>query len=146
MGDPGTKRNVRILRLRALRAAQDDSTFHFLHTKNTPALRLGYCRLSKKLRRIFRASEKQSPNRFRPRRVRGRKHFSGCKCASCAPKAHKECAQQTAKNWRKRPQGLFRQAKPDRNLSGWLFHSKYPFSVSSRWIRSSSFSEGAATV
>ena len=64
-------------------------------------------RLYKKLRRIFRGSGKQNLNHFWPRRVRGQKYLSGCKCASCAPKAHKECAQQTAKNWRKSPKGFF---------------------------------------
>ena len=34
-------------------------------------------------------------------RVPDRKYFSGCKCASCAPPAHKACAQQTAKVCRK---------------------------------------------
>ena len=46
-------------------------------------------------------------NRFRPRRVRGRKHFSGCKCGICSPSANKLCAQQTAKTCRKAPKGIF---------------------------------------
>ena len=45
------------------------------------------------------------------------KHISGCKCASCAPIAHKECAQQPAKNCRKAPKGFFDSlSHPD----GWL--------------------------
>ena len=68
-------------------------------------------RLSKKLRKIFRASGKQSFNRFRPRRVRGRKHFSGCKCGICLSKTDKLCAQQTAKIWRKSPKGFFDKLK-----------------------------------
>ena len=46
-------------------------------------------------------------NHFRSGRVPDRKYISGCKCASCAPIAHKECAQQTAKNCRKAPKGFF---------------------------------------
>ena len=52
-------------------------------------------------------------NRFRPRRVRGRKHFSGCKCEICLPMANKLCAQQTAKDWRKSPKGFFDKLKGD---------------------------------
>ena len=74
--------------------------------KSVPALRL-----LKKLRRIFRVSEKQSLKHFVSGRVPDTKYFSGCKCTSCAPTAHKECAQQTAKNWRKRPQAFFDKLK-----------------------------------
>ncbi len=48
---------------------------------------------------------------FRPGRVPGRKYFSGCQCGSCAPMAHKECAQQTAKELSKSPAGDFRQSE-----------------------------------
>ena len=41
-------------------------------------------RLLKKLRRIFRASEKRNPKHFPSGRVPDGKYFSGCKCASCA--------------------------------------------------------------
>ena len=39
------------------------------------------------------------------------KHISGCKCASCAPIAHKECAQQPAKKLSESPKGGFRQSE-----------------------------------
>ena len=55
-------------------------------------------------------------NRFRPRRVRGRKHVSGCKCGICLPLADKLCAQQTAKNWRKSPKGFFDKLKNQLSL------------------------------
>ena len=66
-------------------------------------------RVPKKLRRIFRVSGKQSEKHFPPGRVPGGKYLSGCKCASCAPTAHKECAQQTAKKPSKSPKGDFRR-------------------------------------
>ena len=40
-------------------------------------------RLFRKLRRIFRASEKQMGNHFAPGRVPGAKYISGCKCGIC---------------------------------------------------------------
>ena len=64
-------------------------------------------RLSKKASQNFPRKRKTKSNRFRPRRVRGRKHISGCKCRICSPIANKLCAQQTAKNWRKSPKGFF---------------------------------------
>ena len=75
--------------------------------RNCPVRIYPHPRLLKKLRRIFRVSEKQSLKHFVSGRVPDTKYFSGCKCTSCAPTAHKECAQQTAKNWRKRPQAFF---------------------------------------
>ena len=67
----------------------------------------GVLRVSKKLRRIFRVSGKQSKKHFPPGRVPGGKYFSGCKCGICLPLADKLCAQQTAKYWRKRPKVFF---------------------------------------
>ena len=46
-------------------------------------------------------------NHFPPGRVPGGKYCSGCKCGICLPTADKLCAQQTAKNWRKRPKAFF---------------------------------------
>ena len=51
----------------------------------------------------FSRKRKQSKIRFLPRRVRGRKHFSPRKCASCPPKADKECAQRGEKTRRQSP-------------------------------------------
>ena len=68
--------------------------------------------MSKKLPRIFRVSGKQSEKHFPPGRVPGGKYLSGCKCASCVPTAHKACAQQTAKNRRKAPKGIFDGLSP----------------------------------
>ena len=44
--------------------------------------RAGLCVLSKRPRRVFRESGKESPNHFWPRRVRGQKYISGCKCGN----------------------------------------------------------------
>ena len=44
---------------------------------------------------------------FASGRVPDAKYISGCKCGICTPKAYKLCAQQTAKNWRKAPKGIF---------------------------------------
>ena len=61
-------------------------------------------------------------NRFRPRRVRGQKYISDCKCASCAPEAHKECAQQAVKSWRKSPKGFFDKLEyPTDDSVGYLY-------------------------
>ena len=82
-----------------------------------------FLRLLKKLRRIFRVSEKQSLQHFVAGRVPDTKYFSGCECTSCAPTAHKECAQQTAKNWRKRPQAFFDKLRKTPDDSGvFLFY------------------------
>ena len=45
-------------------------------------------RLNKKLRRIFRVSEKQSQNHFASGRVPDAKYISGCKCGICSQKAN----------------------------------------------------------
>ena len=84
---------------------------YMLYCIANPPSNGGRVRLLKKLRRIFRVSEKQSLKHFVSGRVPDTKYFSGCKCTSCAPTAHKECAQQTAKNWRKRPQAFFDKLK-----------------------------------
>ena len=58
-------------------------------------------------------------NCFWPRRVRGQKHLSGCKCGICLPTANKFCAQQTAKKLVESPEGDFRHVKiPDAAASG----------------------------
>ena len=60
----------------------------------------------KKPRRVRCVSSEKGSNCFRPRRVRGRKHFSGCKCGICSPRANKLCAQQTAKTGGKARRGF----------------------------------------
>ena len=75
----------------------------------------------KKPRRVRCVSSEKGSNCFRPRRtpgwlllplrgnspsVRGRKHFSGCKCGICSPMANKLCAQQTAKTGGKARRGF----------------------------------------
>ena len=76
-------------------------------------LRKSGFRLSKKPRRVFRESGKSNQNHFPPGRVPGGKYFSGCKCGICLPVADKLCAQQTAKNCRKRPKAFSDKLKPD---------------------------------
>ena len=71
----------------------------------------GLFRLSQKLRRIFRVSEKQDLKHFPSGRVPDGKYISGCKCGICTPKAYKLCAQQTAKTGEKPRKGLFAKHK-----------------------------------
>ena len=68
-------------------------------------------RLSKSLAEFAAYAANKVPIYFRPRRVRGRKYVSGCKCGICLLQAGKLCAQQTAKNWRKSPKGFFDKLK-----------------------------------
>ena len=56
----------------------------------------------------FFAEEKNKVKKhFWPRRVRGQKYLSGCKCGICSLMTNIFCTQQTAKNWRKAPKGFF---------------------------------------
>ena len=77
-------------------------------------------RLHKKPRRVCRFSGKEIRIHFLSGRVPDRKFFSGCKCASCAPMAHNECAQQTVNFCRKAPQGIFDSLAPGHEPGGTL--------------------------
>ena len=83
-------------------------------------------RLSKKLRRIFRASEKRNPEHFPSGRVPDGKYISGCKCGICTPRAYKLCAQQTAKKLAEKPVGVFRQAQRGHSSECLLFCANPP--------------------
>ena len=72
----------------------------------------------------FPRMRKTKSNRFRPRRVRGRKHFSGCKCGICSL-ANKLCAQQTARIHQEIQKG-FPDEKSPRTNPGALLCSLMP--------------------
>ena len=63
--------------------------------------------VSKKPRRVCRPQAAKKSDHFPPGRVPGGKYLTGCKCASCPPKADKECARQTAILLSKKAVGLF---------------------------------------
>ena len=85
----------------------------------------------KSLAEFRRRSGEIELDHFLPGRVPGGKFFSGCKCASCAPSAHKECAQQTAALLSEKPAGVFDSLKSLRRGTsagiGWVIPGRRPW-------------------